>query len=349
MSELQLPNVSSQDYTNRTTAFQFLQIAQIFFSLPSFLSIILNSAILNSIYFSKELSKSPTYYLIGNMVISDIATASLFMTLPIVTVFSLPYAVVDAICRILSLVTGISFMASVLSLTSISIDRYLSILKPMLLASRTKKLKMFKIVIVFIWLLSITASLPFIYLTGALPGPTNSCALMHRGRIGLIFYLLITIILYIVPLAIMSILYFKIYQFLLQRYKEESSKEPGEVKTKTFLDNAKRKSLIRTLIIVTVVFALMTWPFFAMTLGMSITGIGIDDLERESLFLFILCTFAVSFTVCTPVVNPLLLIKYDKNIRSRSSILYNRIRRRISRHNKITNTYTSQTQGSSTP
>lgn len=342
-----LPN---QSQANRTSAFQFLQIAQAFFTLPSFISIILNSAILHSIARSKELSKSPTYYLIGNMVASDLATATLFMILPVITVFSLPYIVADIICRVLSLVTGMSYMASVLSLIAISVDRYLSIIKPLLLASRSKKLRIFKCAIVVIWIVSITASLPFIYLTGALPGSTNSCALIHRGVISLLFYLLITVILYVIPIVIMSILYYKIYQFLLEKTKEVPSLEGKEGHSKKFLDTAKRKSLIRTLVIVTGVFALMTWPFFAMILGMSITGITIDELEKTSLFLFILCTISVSFTVFTPVVNPMLLIKYDKNIRTRTTVLYRRLKRRVSGKNRISASYnTTQTPASSTP
>ena len=270
--------ISNQSIANRTSAFQFLQIAQAFFALPSFLSIILNSAILHTIARSKELSKSPTYYLIGNMVASDLGTATLFVIIPVITLFSLPYAVVDVICRILSLVTGVSYMASVLSLIAISADRYLSIIKPLLLASRSKKLYVFKCVIVIIWIISITASLPFIYLTGALPGPTNTCALIQRGILTLLFYSIITILLYITPIAIMSILYFKIYNFLLEKTKDAPSLDGKEGQCKKFLDTAKRKSLIRTLIIVTGVFALMTWPFFAMTLGMSITGILDSDL-----------------------------------------------------------------------
>lgn len=320
--------------SNVSLTFQILQIAQRFFIIPSLTAFCLNGAIFYSIIRSRNLSKLPTYHLIANMAGSDLATGITFSILPFVSSFPLPFCIADVICRALSYVIGMSYMASILTLVAISFDRYLSILKPLLLASRPKKLMIFKRIIISIWIISILISLPLIYLTGTISGSTNSCAIIQRGNLNAIYFLLVTVTLYIVPLVAITVSYTKIYRYLIAKARtcRADAKDPTKVTTATtsFLNNAKRKALVKTLIIITAIFAVMTWPFFAMASGMAITGIDIRDLEKTSLFLFLLCAVAASSTVMTSVVNPVLLICFDKNIGARVSRLYGRIKRGIS-------------------
>ncbi|EDV26200.1 uncharacterized protein TRIADDRAFT_56057 [Trichoplax adhaerens] len=316
---------------NISSTFRILQIAQRFFVVPSLTALILNGAILHTITKSKNLSKLPTYHLIANMVGSDLATGITFSILPFVSSFPLPFVMADIICRALSYIIGMSYMASILTLVAISLDRYLSILKPLLLASRQKKLIVFKRLIVAIWIISITASLPLIYVTGTIPGSTNSCAVLQRDHFNFIYFITVTVLLYVAPLVTMSVLYNKIYCFLVAKAKickaESSDPSKQTAVASSFLTNDKRKALVKTLIIITTVFAAMTWPFFAMASGMAVTGIDIRDLERKSLFLFLLCAVAASSTVMTSVVNPILLIRFDKNIGARITRLYGQIKR----------------------
>ncbi|RDD39672.1 Trace amine-associated receptor 7d [Trichoplax sp. H2] len=305
--------------TYNETVFRFLRIAQISFAFPALISLILNVLIIHSIFSSKEWSKSPTYYLIGNMVTCDIMTASLFIAFSIVSCFTISFFSLDVICRALSVGTGISYMASVLSLTIISIDRYLSILKPFLFPSRNKKLSVIKSVIVLIWIISIMGALPFAIVTGAISGTDSTCGIIYRGVISVIYFLLLTLLLYLIPIITMAVLYVKIYHYWIKGIRRRSLAKNTTSNSfqGKFLTQMERKALIKTLVIVTAAFAIMSWPFLVMALALAISGVGIEDVEKKNTFLFVLCTIAVSCSASTSIANPMLLMKFDKNIHRR--------------------------------
>ncbi|RDD39671.1 Alpha-1B adrenergic receptor [Trichoplax sp. H2] len=313
-NETLAPNISS--------TFQIFQIVQRLFVLPAIVALVLNVCIIRSIFQSKDLLRSSTYRYIANMVFSDLATGIIFTVLPFISSFPLPYVIADIICRTLSYVTGVTYMASILSLVAISVDRYQTIVKSLSTHYQSKKLIISKRVIVLIWLISITFSIPLVYVTGVISEEDKSCAILNRGMSNLIYFFSITSLLYVVPLVAMLILYFKIYRYLVRRSRMNtiSHSDISSSRNMTFLNNSKRKDLVKTLITITGAFGLMTWPFFAMASGTAVTGIDIRDLLRTNIFLFLLAAFAASSTVMTSVVNPILLICIDKNIGTRISI-----------------------------
>ncbi|EDV26202.1 uncharacterized protein TRIADDRAFT_24356, partial [Trichoplax adhaerens] len=130
------------------------------FVLPAIVALVLNVCIIRSIFQSKDLLRSSTYRYIANMVFSDLATGIIFTVLPFISSFPLPYVIADIICRTLSYVTGVTYMASILSLVAISVDRYQTIVKSLSTRYQSKKLIISKRVIVLIWLISITFSIP---------------------------------------------------------------------------------------------------------------------------------------------------------------------------------------------
>ena len=219
-------------------------------------------------------TKSVANMLIGNMALADLLTC----------LFAMPHAVVFLYVQnqwfggIMGLITCklnqfpfmLSIIASVLTIFVISVGRYFAVFHPL----KGKFLRKPRLMTFFIWGVSVLITCPTVYpyqLYQRVSGGPFYCVVEWPGslapqtnEIQQIYYLLIFVVLYCVPLATTSIIYFAIGWRLWKRrvpgYELDANKEAA-AKTKN--------KVIKMLVVIVVIFAICWAPVHIMHYYMS--------------------------------------------------------------------------------
>ena len=203
-------------------------------------------------------------FLFVNMAVADLLVT--FIVMPVSTAWLytgggkwLPVGIVsDVTCTIVHYIFYVTIAASILSLTLMSVDRYLGVVFPL---RRFPKFRRAKVLTVVIWLSSMIFAIPVAVIwkayeiepLGVFCGP-NFLLLGKFGMKG--FYMYLLLVMYLIPLLMMSSLYILIGRALwLRNVPGRQLSNEGERRN----EMTKRK-VVRTLVIITAVFAFCWLP-----------------------------------------------------------------------------------------
>lgn len=201
--------------------------------------------------------RKPTNYFILNLAVCDLAIVFSCMWVQVVLTLNKFWTLGKFFCKFNTFLQMVSIIASVLTLASISCDRYFGIAHPFKTII-TKKRSF--CIITSIWTFSILISIPsFIYRTyterkwadftethcddigwpTALLVDANGCALKKIQPIKRIYYTAVILLLFFIPILIMSITYsFLIYKLSKKQVLGESYSEEKR------MDLERRKKVI---------------------------------------------------------------------------------------------------------
>lgn len=218
-------------------------------------AIIGNLLIILVISFNRFMRK-PTNYFILNLAVCDLAIVFSCMWVQIVLTFNKFWALGEFFCKLNTFLQMVSIIASVLTLSSISLDRYFGIAHPFKTII-TKKRSYY--IIASIWIVSILISIPsYMYRTYTerkwadftethcddigwptdLALDTNGCAHSKIQPIKRIYYTAVIVLLFFFPILIMSITYsFLIYKLSKKLVLGESYSQEKRI------DLVKRKKV----------------------------------------------------------------------------------------------------------
>ncbi|CAM1154115.1 GPRNPR2 (predicted) [Pycnogonum litorale] len=121
----------------------------------------------------------------------------------------------DFMCKMYHFINGLSYTTSVAILVVICVERYLAIVHP-LRSKRILTLRRLKIAVVLVWILSATYCSPRIVMYGTVnvPGMNNKtisiCILKRRLYDSKIYDLIQFMVLFVLPLCLISVMYLKI-------------------------------------------------------------------------------------------------------------------------------------------
>lgn len=211
--------------------------------------------------------KTTTNCLVANMAVADL----------MITFFAMPYCVMylylqniwisgrigDITCKITQYSLALSIAASILTHVLISIDRFFCIVLPF---KRTTFVKNSKISYSFIWCSSFVLMSPYLVVYGSVPFQDgySYCAVKYEHFHTLqIYFCLVFVLLYIIPLLFIATLYTFVCRKLWRH------KVPG-IRTLTSLPKreAHNRKTVKMLIILVVAFALCWLPAHVMHLLM---------------------------------------------------------------------------------
>ena len=189
------------------------------------ISLIGNLLIIFVIIFNKFMRKSTNFFIL-NLAICDLAILFSCMWVQIIFSVSKYWLWGELFCKINSFLQMVSIIASVLTLSLISCDRYIGILHPLKSKIITKKSYYF--LIASIWIISIIISIPtYVYRTYterkwsdfverhcddlgwpvSLVTDENGCVLKTVRPLKRIYYTTVILLLFFLPIFIMSITY----------------------------------------------------------------------------------------------------------------------------------------------
>ena len=164
-------------------------------------------------------------------------------------------------CKAVFFALHVSITASILSLTFVSVDRYLGVVFPL---RNFPTFRSAKVLTNAIWFSSMTSMIPVAVLWKIEPGKQEGmyqCRAafedvfgdFKKGMMG--FYVYLFLISYLIPLLVISVLYGTVCRELWRR------KMPGMISRETEqLREAVKRKIVRTLVLVTAAFALCWLP-----------------------------------------------------------------------------------------
>ncbi|XP_026074333.1 5-hydroxytryptamine receptor 1F-like [Carassius auratus] len=184
----------------------------------SFLAILtmaMNCLVITAIIVTPKLHH-PANYLICSLAVTDLLVAILVMPFSIAYIVMETWVMGEVMCNIWLIVDITCCTCSILHLAAIAVDRYRAITDAVEYLRKRTSLRA-AITIIVVWLLSIIVSLPPMLLRGH---QENECIIKH-DNIGSLLYS--TFGAFYIPLILIIILYYKIYQAAKTLYKRRAS------------------------------------------------------------------------------------------------------------------------------
>lgn len=217
--------------------------------------------------------KNPHLRKITNLLLANMAIADL-----VITFFAMPYSVVflyleniwisgifgDVTCKIMQYVLALSISASILTHALVSLDRFFSILFPF---KRVTFIKNPRLSYSFIWCTSCLLMSPyFVVYEVKNIGPDGPSYCVVKGeyfKFLQVFFALVFLLLYVVPLVFVGTLYAFICRKLWRNYAPGSRSRMATLKRE-----AQNKKTVKMLIILVMAFAFCWLPAHIMHLLM---------------------------------------------------------------------------------
>lgn len=303
-------NHSIPQYTNLSSLYTFSFVAAIpFFSIGIIANTILLYLISSDSYFHKM-----TYRLIRISVISDLI--SLITSTCVFTFMATAdtgYYARSCLCKLLIVVAYTCYGISMTTLCMISIDRYMGIVKAISSLNHYRRNRQ----IIYIGqivgsIISLCIALPAAFYSDVRATETQLCDIPNVTVNVAIYMFFSIILLYFTPTIIMVVNYARIirYQF---NYVQPGYRDCNEHCS----NQLKKKKFVRVLIIITSIYLFITWPFFGVLAGMAISGKSLLQLRIQGVGYYVLAFSSFVSTFAINVINPLVYLLFDYNIKKR--------------------------------
>ena len=157
--------------------------------------------------------RTPTSTFLLNLCIADILIASLYIPFITVDLYVTGYWVFgDFMCRLVSFLFYLATNFSILILTAISVERYISVCLPRQMRLTAKRATVTTIVL---WIVAASAAMPLLIVRKSVPNAwfgenVEFCVETWSFKYAKVYKTLILAIFYVMPLVFMALVYYKI-------------------------------------------------------------------------------------------------------------------------------------------
>lgn len=176
-------------------------------SVLAVLTTAMNCLVITAIIVTRKLHH-PANYLICSLAVTDLLVAILVMPFSIVYIVKDKWVMGQVMCSVWLSVDIICCTCSILHLAAIAVDRYRSITNAVEYSRKRTSLRA-AVMIVVVWLLSVVVSLPPLLWRHYKTKAENDCFIKHEH---IAFTIYSTFGAFYIPLILILILYYKIYQ-----------------------------------------------------------------------------------------------------------------------------------------
>lgn len=235
----------------------------------------------------------------------------------------LPQPVATLICQLFGFVMYTSYGISIMNLCLISIDRYFTLVKPHARFYRVNKNRVLIISQIMIFCISIATAIPVIFFLTARSSDHLLCDFVQHNFSVSIYLILMIMILYLLPSLLLLIVYGRIIAFF-RSYIRPGESLTGKNRIGINKTSGCTYNITKTFIAISLSYTLVTLPFFILLFALAVAQKSTSQLLKESEIMFWLAMIASSCVINITVINPILYLKFDNNIRKSLIIKYHR-------------------------
>ena len=188
-------------------------------------AIIGNSMVIFSVYKEKMLHNM-TNYLVVNLAIADLMVALFAMPFHIYVSVNEDWELGNTFCDISLSIDSCTAIVSKFTLVAISVDRYIAVLKPIkyrFLQIEYRPVNRFFLVAFFIWMLSLSISMPFLFGLNSLPERISTICTFYNSH----YSMGASIFTFWIPSLVLVFMYFRIIRSIIKRVRR-TSKQSNE-------------------------------------------------------------------------------------------------------------------------
>lgn len=267
--------------------------------------------------------RTPTSTFLLNLCIADILIASLYIPFVTVDMYVTGYWVFgDFMCRLVPFLFYLATNFSILILTAISVERYISVCLPRQMHLTAKRATVTTIVL---WMVAASAAVPLLIIRKSVPNPlfgenVEFCVETWSFKYAKVYKTLILAIFYVMPLVLMALVYYKI-----GRKVWASADKTRSMKLST--KHASNSKLRLTKIALAIIFSfVVSWtPWNIMTIVFYFDRKNFPY-SKHVLHVTFPMIYFVAFSNCA--INPLLYCYMSQNFRKALQIFRKRHSRR---------------------
>ena len=235
------------------------------------LALVGNFLVIAVVYRRRELRRTETHIFIVNLSLTDISVALLCMPFSIITAVTQNWIFSNALCQLNGFLNVFFLLTSILTLTAISVHKYIGVVQPTKKKIFTRKRTIFAVL--WVWFQALlTALTPIVGWNSYehIPGRTQCSVKVPRDNkvIELTNCLFIIVCGFVIPLGIISFSYLKIFQTVKIHTKRVRSHSFGEEQS-AFLNESR---ITITLFIILAVFLGCWTPFSVLTIYATLAG-----------------------------------------------------------------------------
>lgn len=313
-------------------------------SLPATLSISLFGIMANGLIcytiFKKKLLHLSIYSMICNMCISDSITLISIAANAILSAIRLVHKVRDKQsllpyeigCKLSYFILNTGFTVSTISLAVISIDRYYIIVGSIGQNSILNTKRKIKLTIIAVWIYSMAIDTPILHLMYIpMEAPTTCDIYYYSYNYNTMYFFMLSVLNYFIPLSIMVIMYIRIVIHLRKTIRSqvrslESSSSTYAISlpgtsfsaASSFHTNRKRRvAIIKMIVAATAVYMMTSFPYILIILTAAFSQMTILQLRNTgdpANATFITIGFILTSVAC--VENPIIYLISNKVLRS---------------------------------
>ncbi|XP_066290642.1 neuropeptide FF receptor 2-like [Branchiostoma lanceolatum] len=272
---------------------------------------IMGNALVCVVVAKNKSMRTVTNYLIVNMAVSDLLVGVVCTPVTLVDNLTIGWMFGAVMCKLIPIVQGISFAASVLTLVAIAVDRYLAVITPT--ESKLTNMRTF-VIIVVIWLSAVAMMSPLAFVI-QYDDEKHFCDEKWATLDGQKNYTLSLFVLcYVAPLTAITVMYIRVAVRLYQssmRSSVQGATRRGVGNKRAKLGNKVR--VFKMLVVVVVLFTLLHLPLHTVTMLADYGNLEIEDLKRLYFYGYPVAHWLTFFNSC---VNPIVYGCMNRNFRS---------------------------------
>ncbi|XP_075233914.1 neuropeptide SIFamide receptor-like [Lycorma delicatula] len=255
--------------------------------------------------------RSPTNLFIANLACADLLVNVICLPFTLISNIMSAWTMGWLVCKTIPYLQGVSVNASINTLVAISVERCLAICYPMRWQMTSRACR---IIILFIWIFSLTITLPwaiFFQLQPLEEGSDIQTCLESwpTPDNGNIYFVVANLVMcYLLPLSLISVCYFLIWRRVCCR------KLPGEVQMyQELIVHRSKVKVIKMLLLVIILFACSWLPLYIIFTRIKLGG----DLSPgfEETLIYFLLPLAQWLGSSNSCINPVLYAFFNKKFR----------------------------------
>ncbi|EDV25073.1 uncharacterized protein TRIADDRAFT_56622 [Trichoplax adhaerens] len=197
----------------------------------------------------------------------------------------------------------------------------MAIMRPLSQFYRVHKIRVLVLAEMIICCVAILVAIPSLFIATVYPSDVKLCDIPSVTQLVAFYFVTAAVVFYFIPGIVLIVCYSRIIIYM------RGHVQPGESFREQLQQlRLQKKKYTKAFITIASVSSLVTWPFWVSSIALAISQKSLLDVKKTSDILYALIFVSFATTTAISVVNPLLYLRFDGNIREKSGAILRKFR-----------------------